>query len=242
MADLKNPNVIDGFSSVQALRHAGKTSEKPRLRASQSTLPAKTKKSKASEKPSGTGATNLRIGQTAVPQKHNIVCYECAYTFVLTGKLSKTICPKCHKTLESSDHTIADKEVLITQTIGTVHILESGELAEKSKVVARNVVLEGNIEKATIDCTGTLELCRGAKLDIRRIDFNDVLVRKNCQLSLTRKLECRNLDVRGDIKGNIKTTGVATIRAGGLLRGKINTSHLVVEEGGGLKAAVKADG
>ena len=236
MSNFKSPKVIDGFSSVQALRHTGKVS-KPRLRSSQSNLPPKAKKASGASK--GKAGGGLRIGHTAIPQKHDILCYECSYAFVLTGRLSKTICPKCHKTLLTSDYSTAQKEVLTIQTIGSVHILPGAELEEKSNIVARKIVVAGDIEKALVNCTGTIELCNGAKLDVRKITFKDVLVREDCRISVTRKLECQNIDVKGDIKGNIKVSGRVTIHSGGMLQGKITTPHLIVHDGGGLKAAVK---
>jgi len=236
----KRPNVIDGFASVQAVRRAGKRSATARTRPSRTKLPVLEEdgKARAAGKAKETGGA--RIGQTAMPQKHDIVCYECAYTFVLSGKIGNTICPKCHKALNVGDHKIAKKAKLTVKTIGSVEVTPEGELSAGSSIVARRVVIAGNVSQAAIECTGKVELCQGAELDVKKISFKDLLVRPGSKITITRKLKCRDLEVLGDLDANINVTGTATVKAGGTLRGEISTPHLVVEDGGGLNASVSA--
>ncbi|MEM7396773.1 MAG: polymer-forming cytoskeletal protein, partial [Verrucomicrobiota bacterium] len=51
----------------------------------------------------------------------------------------------------------------------------------------------------------------------------------------------RDLDVEGEVFGRIEVSGLVTIRPGGIVEGALKTSHLEVEEGGGLYARCKIE-
>lgn len=195
---------------------------------------------KPTDRQKRSGAAGAKIGQTAVPEKHDIICYECSYTFILSGKISNTICPKCHKSLNVGDHKVSKATQLTLKTIGTVEVTPDGKLIDGSSVVARGVTVAGNVKNARIECTGTLELLNGAELDIKNIKFKDLVVRPDAIISISRKFECRNLEISGDLTAKVSVTGLATVRPGGILRGEVYTPHLVVEDGGGLSASVSA--
>lgn len=236
----KRPNVIDGFASVQAVRRSGKRSADARTRPSRSKLPVLEEAESSKKEKKTAERSGARIGQTAVPEKHDIVCYECSYAFVLSGKIGTTICPKCHKSLNVGDHKVAKKASLTVKTIGAVEVTPEGELTEGSDIVARHMIIAGDVRNARIKCTGRIELCGGAQMDVKNVATKDLLVRTGCRIVISRKFECRDLEVLGDLKAKVRVTGTATIRPGGTLRGEVYTPHLVVEDGGGLSASVFA--
>ena len=43
----------------------------------------------------------------------------------------------------------------------------------------------------------------------------------------------------GALRAKLESTGVITVKPGGLLEGQIQAQHLIVEEGGGLKAQLR---
>jgi len=234
----KDPSVIDGFSSVQAVRHAGRSSNGPRTRPSRTTLPATT--AKPDEKKNTVGKLASRIGHTVIPVKYEIVCYECAYTFTLTGRLQDTICPKCHALLDGSDHTIDREWTGTIKTIGTIELKPEGAL-KGGEFIARNVIIAGHAEEGIIQAYQRLALGAGATFDVARIRMKDLVIRKDGKFTITSKFTCRNLEVEGELKAKVFIEGIVRIRRGGFLRGEVYTPHLVVEEGGGLWAKVVVD-
>lgn len=236
MPDSDSPRVIDGFSSVQAVRHSGRGS-KPRLQPSRTRLPAAEHTSEESDAEAA-GKPAARIGHTVRPQSFEIECYDCGYVFKLTGRLGKTFCPKCRKALEVGDYTIDTDWSDDITTIGRIDIAPAGSI-KGARFLARDMSLAGSIEEASGYIFGCLELHSGARFDPSTVKITDVRIPRGEKLSLRRKLVCRNLDVEGELRGRVHVDGVLKVRAGGLLRGDIHTPHLIVEEGGGLKASLR---
>lgn len=225
--------MIDGFTSVQAVRRAAGRTGDARKRPSHTTPPAREKNRQEDKK---TRKRAARIGHTVIPAKYEIVCYECGYTFKLSGRVYNTICPKCHKRLKTLDYTIDREWAAEIKTIGTIEI-KAGGVLKGAELTARDVILAGNAEEGTIACR-RLELCPGARFDIATVKIRDLLIRSGGNFIITRKFACKNLEVEGQLKGRIFTDGIVTIRPGGFLRGELHGQHLVVQEGGGLKAKV----
>jgi cytoskeletal protein CcmA (bactofilin family) len=49
----------------------------------------------------------------------------------------------------------------------------------------------------------------------------------------------RNVEIFGTLHAKLESTGIITVRPGGLLSGEVQAQHLVVEDGGGLKATLR---
>ena len=222
-------NLIDGFSSVQAVRHSGQKSGSARTRPSPSRLPRKneTKEPKASRGP--------KIGHTAVPVRREIVCYECGYAFVLQGHFPKTHCPKCHEVMDMADHVIDYEYAGTLKTMGTVDLGPHAVL-KGATLIAGDVVIAGDARDADIRACRGVELREGATFEIERIHAEELRFAPGSRFVFTRKLECNNIDVAGTLRAKVHSRGVVTIRCGGLFRGELRGGHLVVEEGGGLCA------
>ncbi len=233
MRDRQKPNtVVDGFMTMKAAqRAAGRKSTKPEATSAS--------ESQKKEEPKSTTARapKARIGHTAQPTKHGIICYECGYQFTITGRLEGTYCPKCRAVLDASGCVIDTSWAGSVKTIGAVHVAADGVVSGGS-IVANDLILEGRIDGGKVQVFGSLSLCSGAVFKQQVVDARDLIVRAGAKLDLRRKLRFRNIEIAGDIRAEFEADGIVIVRAGGFLRGKVSGHHLVVEEGGGLKARV----
>jgi cytoskeletal protein CcmA (bactofilin family) len=230
----RSPTVIDGFASVQAVRRA---KQKPK---SAKTAPAGKKRAAPatkSRKPAPTPQAKARIGRTAMPAKYHLVCYECRYEFSITGRLQDTICPKCHKLLQVSDHVIESECTRDIRTIGTIEVKPAGCVRE-ARLLARRIILGGTVEACSLQACEGLELRQGADFDGQSVQSNDVTVHKDADVCARGRLLCRSLDVDGSLTANVHTEGIVRIHPGGCLRGEVHTPHLIIEDGAGLVAEV----
>lgn len=240
MPGSKEPLVIDGLSSVRAARRAGAAGRGRSFRSRPSRNKPQQRKRTPSAQASGSTSAS-RIRQTAVPVKHELLCYECGYAFVIRGVIHNTICPKCHRKLLMDDVSIDSEWTGNVKTVGNVEVRKNGVIKSGS-ITARDIVLEGNAEQAVLYVGRRLELCRGALFDLEKTTFKDLKVSSGASITIRRKLTCRDLDVEGELKASVHSDGVVCIRTGGLLRGSVKAPRLVVEEGGGLKARLKVNG
>lgn len=231
----KNPNVIDGLASIRAARRAGETGHGRKLK----TRPSQTRLPDADTPPEGSQRTIAsRIGSTAVPPRHDLLCYECGYAFVVRGRIQKPICPKCHCSLAMDDLCIRGEWAGDVKTIGSVEITTDGRITEGS-IVARDLVLEGDARGGRLRVGRRLELGARARYSPRQTTFRDMRIRPGARITLRHKVSCRNLDIEGRLKASVTCEGMVRIKAGGVLEGALHAPHLEVEEGGGLRATIK---
>lgn len=220
---------------MQAVRRAKNKPAGPRLRSPDAPPP----ESPAQKKPETQGPPTppSRAAHTIVPVKHDIVCYECGYSHVITGHIHNRFCPKCKTALNMDDYTIDKPWSGTLRTIGVVQVTAGGEVLD-GRIVARDLVLAGKALNGTIRVYGNLELCTGALLNAKNIDFKSVSVKQANEVVLDNDFKCQDINIAGSLRARIYSTGVVTIRAGGCLRGEVHGHHLVVEEGGGIIAKV----
>jgi hypothetical protein len=226
----ERPIVIDGFSSVQAIRRAQRRTD-----SKSSKTPDETQdqhKDNVRSKKSG-----VRIDHTVIPQKYEIVCYECDYLFMISGRIQDTICPKCHRPLKMTDHIIHGEWTESVRTIGTIDV-KAGGVLNGAELRARDIILAGNAENGIIRAGRRLELCKGARFNIAKTRMKDLVVRKGGEFIIPSTISCRNIEVEGTLKTRIFADGMVTIKKGGILDGELHTPHLIVEDGGGLEAEV----
>ena len=234
MPQPKNPNVIDGLASIRAARRAGETGHGRKLK----TRPSQTRLSDADKPREGAHATVAsRIGSTAVPPRHDLLCYECGYAFVIRGRIHKPLCPKCRCSLSMEDLCIRGEWSGNVKTIGSVEVTPDGRITEGS-IVARDLVLEGDARGGRLSVGRCLELGARARYSPRRTTFRDMRIRPGARITLRHKVACRNLDIEGRLKASVTCEGMVRIKAGGVLEGALQAPHLEVEEGGGLRADI----
>lgn len=234
MARTKSPTVIGGLASVRAVRRADSSGhgQEFKTRPSQTKLPKEDKAAIERKKKQGIASHARR---TAMPAKHELLCYECSYPFTIHGIIRNVICPKCHITLCADDvtiNTVWDSDI---KTVANVIIKKDAEV-KSCDIIARDITIAGNAKLASMQIGRLLNIEKGAKLDFKKIKFKDLSIKSKAKVSLKDDLTCNNLDIAGSIKGNITSKGIVTVKSGGLLQGSLKTTHLIVEDGGGLKA------
>jgi len=221
------PILVDGFTAVQAIKHAkGKPS--PSSPPAQPPTPP-TPRPNSSEN----SAIVTRIGHTAVPPRFEIVCYQCGYAFVLQGRLYKPLCPKCHKWLDYTSHTISGNWEGDLNTVGTIRI-EAGGTVRSGCLRAMDIVLAGRLLEGNLRAFRRIELLPGAEFSIERLQTRDLCVHAGVTVAASAPLVCRNLEIAGEVHAHVKADGLVIIRSGGVLIGALQSAHLIVEDGGGL--------
>ncbi len=225
----RRATMIDGFTSVQIAREAARRRGNGKGRESE---PA----------PHDTQTLSPRIGarvkHTALPDRHPIFCYECRYEFVLTGLLRRTICPRCRTELDAEtvivDHPFVGARL---RTIGHVHV-RSGVVLEGVTVTAGTLLVEGDVRRSRIHCRA-LHVGPGGQIDPAQVACVNLVVRESAVFRPQTPVRCETVELRGTLEGHVLAERV-WIRAGGTAVGHVHTAHLVVEEGGGLRASIRA--
>ncbi len=232
MAAKKKTQVIDGFQSVQAVKHSGRGSKEARTRQSKSRLPEQ------KELEPGSKQKATRIGQTAVPEKHELVCYMCDYQFVTHGRIHNPFCPKCKSELDMGNHVITGDWKLDVKTMGTIEVKPDAVVTGAS-LVAQNMVLAGNIREAKlVQVTRSLELHPGAQLQPKTLVARHLTFHPKSKFSIRRKLDCHTVDIGGDLKANLHAESCVIIRANATFKGEIYTPRLTVEDGATISASM----
>ena len=177
------------------------------------------------------------ISRTVRPVRQMIRCYDCGYEFPLTVRVKSTYCPKCRATLDFIDYTIESEWTETLKTEGSIRIAPLGVLKE-GKLVANDVIIEGRAEGGMIQAFRRIDINAGAVFDEKKISAQDLRIGAGAIVTLQNVARYRNVEVAGTLNADLRVSGMITVKAGGLVRGKLHGSHLVVEEGGGLLASV----
>jgi cytoskeletal protein CcmA (bactofilin family) len=239
VSDQLEPNVIDGFASVLAVRRAKRRQDAQKTARSPAgaTPPPHQAPPKLGEAVEAQKGIIGRFARTIIPVRYEIACYECEYSFHISGQIRETRCPKCRAILKGGDHVI-DKECFQPiRTTGNVE-LRQGSVLRGVDVTAKDIILAGSAEHGSLHSCGRLELWPGARFDSTRLKVKDLVVRHGARFILPQAIRCRNVEVEGELNAIIFAEGLVTLRTGGLLAGEIDCARLVVEEGGGLEAHV----
>lgn len=235
MAKTGGPNFIDGFASVQAVKHSKTGGKGVRTRQSSDKLPS-LDKPKVAAKSRMSAAKN--ISRSVMPEKFNITCYECEYVFTLHGRVTDNFCPKCHEKLLAEDITIDKEWSKDVKTIGRVEVLKGATLKNCS-ITARDLMLAADASEATLNIYNKLVLSRGASFNIPETEIRILVVPAKTSITLKGKVSCDSLEVMGTIKANIVAAKTVTVEKTGFLKGTIKAPGLIVRDGAGLKAKLK---
>lgn len=222
--------MIDGFSAVQARRRVdgkGLPREKPQDRAAPKS-PAPADKAQTPNKPAS-------FGHTAMPTRHDLICYACGYKFVVTGRLDKVICPKCKTQLETGDQHIDGDWTGNIKTVGSVYI-NSGATVSSAHIVAMDIHVAGVCRNARLEPTRNLELESGAQIDIDKLNGKRLVIVADAKLTFDDPLRCRSLEIHGELQADARPEKGVEIHPGGMFRGTLQAEQLIVHDGAGLKA------
>jgi cytoskeletal protein CcmA (bactofilin family) len=220
-------NTLDSYATIRAVARAKPASARPK------TSPPDSVQSEVA--PAETPKPGARVASTAVPVKHLIECYECSYKFQTHGRVTSTHCPKCRALLDLTDHTIDSEWVETIKTAGLIRLTPTGVL-KSGDLIGADVIVEGIIEGGRARALRTLELAAGAIFSEKSISAPDLRIGPGAEFKFKQTAKYRNVEVCGSLKATLEVAGLVTVKAGGLLEGEVQAEHLVVEEGGGLKA------
>ena len=223
-------NTLDSYATIRAVAHA-----KP---APKSKTPAPDAPASVDAPPSDAQKLGARVARTAIPVKHHIECYECNYKFQMHGRATSTSCPKCRTLLDLNDHTIDGECVDTIKTAGTIRIAPTGVL-KSGNLIASEIVLEGILEGGRVRALRVLELGAGAIFSEKDVAAPDLRIAAGAEFKFKQEVKYRNIEIAGMLKAKLTATGVVTVKPGGLLEGEVHTEHLIIEDGGGLKAKAR---
>jgi cytoskeletal protein CcmA (bactofilin family) len=179
-----------------------------------------------------------RVARTALPVKHLIECYECGYKFQVHGRATTTHCPKCRVLLDFKDYLIDSEWVETIKTAGTIRLTATGVL-KNGDLIGAEVIIEGIIEGGRARALRTIELGAGAIFSEKAVSAPDLRIAPGAEFKFKQEARYRNVEIFGTLQAKLESTGIIIVKPGGLLEGDIQAQHLVVEEGGGLKAMLR---
>jgi len=223
--------MIDGYSSVQAIRRLdGKT---PRPKPPDGELSAVATSAGVSTEPAVGRPVN--VAHTALPTRHDLICYACNYRFMVTGRLDKVLCPKCKTQLETGDKHIDGTWSGTIQTVGRVFI-NSGAVVSSARIVALDIRVAGMCRSTRLEPTRHLELDSGAQVELDKLSKLKIVILESASLCLDEPLRCRTLEVFGELQAEARPSEQAVLHPASTFRGTLHSPRLIVYEGAALKA------
>ncbi|MGI5868062.1 MAG: hypothetical protein ACOX9C_01270 [Kiritimatiellia bacterium] len=231
-----DPNIIDGFKSVQAMkRAAARASVKPRYHnPADKDAPADPPSAPADPPP----ATAARPGgHVVVPKKQLVICYACGYAHTLSGKVANPYCPKCRLVFKTEDVVVAGPHSEDIVTIGNVTIAPEAAFAPGVKVTGQNILLDGDATPlASVVATESIEIGARAKFDPSVVNNLSGVVRipAGNDIVLEARLSCAELEIFGTLRASVSVMKSARIHSGGALVGAFQGPTLFMEDGAGL--------
>lgn len=235
MADKHKAGEMSGFDVVRAVKH---------VRDHQGTAPPPPKKppappSAAPDQPDDKKpAPSVRIGKTAVPTKHEYVCYECGYRFTIAGNVRTLYCAKCRTILNQTNYSIDKPHDVSIVTAGVVTITPEGTWTGGS-LSARDVILQGRHEGGTIKASRRLEIHPGAVFKLENVEAESLVIKPEAIVKAELPMKFRDVEILGELEGELEAEGLVSILPGGHFKGRLKTKHIRIEDGGGLTADVE---
>ena len=235
MAKYKKTGTLDSYATIKAIARAN-----PVPPAAKAAEPATEAPGHAPADQSDVRPLGAHVARTVVPTRQVIHCYACGYTFQLHGRAKQINCSKCRLMLDLTDHVIAGPWSEPVRTAGRIHVKPEG-IVQAGELVAQEILLEGALEGGSLRAMRRLEIAAGAMFSERAIQATDLRIGPGAAVTFKQPAEYRDVEIAGNLQAQLRTTGVVTILPGGLLEGELTGPHLVVTDGGGLRAAVRIE-
>ncbi len=240
MARYKKTGTLDGYSTIKAIARATKDhpGSAPTKKKKKTVTPAVAADGKVEPaKPPDYRELGANVARTVVPGKHIVECYECGYTFQLHGRAKQINCSKCRLILNLEDQVIEGKWNQDLKTAGRIRIGPTA-IIQKGTIIGQDIALEGTVEGGTIRAMRRLEIGPEAVFPEKAISACDLTIAPGATVRFKKPARYREVKIGGRLRADLTASGVVTIHPLGLLEGTFSGNHLVVEEGGGLKAKV----
>lgn len=226
--------VVDGLTTIRAAQRAVEKMDPARKPGSPVPHSPPPPPPKPPPSPPKEGPAHGR--HTVQPSRHDIVCYECGYSFLITGSIQKVYCAKCRTILDTGEHVIDAEWQGSIRTVGTVQVGAAG-VVKGGKIIAGVLVVQGRIEGGMAQ-VNQVDLCRGSACDLSFVKMRDIVIRKDAEIELPGKTTIRNMEVAGSLSASVMSTGTVVVKESGRFRGEIVGEHLVVEDGATLDASL----
>lgn len=175
--------------------------------------------------------------RTALPPRQKIHCYECAYEFNLTGRMTSTYCPKCRTTLDLAGYTVDSECREVLKTLGRLVVTPRGSI-NSTQSVAQDIELAGRVINSAMEAYGLLVIQPGAYFRRSDIVSQDLRIDAGAAVNFRSPAVYRNVEIAGSFRGPLYATGTILIRSTGSFSGILAGEHLVVEDGAALQAEV----
>ncbi len=231
LAKHRQNDVVSGYEVFKA---AARATSGPKVRSTAGKGAESTEKADSIAKG---GKIGSHIGHTAMPTKHEIKCFTCGYEFQIAGTTKSIFCAKCRAEIPMGDVDVNERSAISIKTGGNVTIGNSGNIVD-GVIMATDVEVRGRITGGSVTAARCMNVGPGAELAEAFVTFTDLLIREGALFVCGKVLHVRNVECRGTLTGEIRAKGNVTIQPGGLVEGILVTDHLVIKEGGGLKASV----
>ena len=239
----RDPNVIDGFASVQALKRvSARSAIKQRVHDSDGVeLPEQEPVADGAGTANAAAPFVKAAARVAVPTKRLVICYACGYSHTASGQMHNPYCPKCKTKLNAENVTVNGKRTEDILTIGNVVILPEAELAPGLSITGQNIILDGDATSlASLTATELIELRTNAKFNGETLHnrTGKVVIAADHAVALETPFTCNELEVRGMLNAKVSVTQSAHLYEGSLLEGSFHGPILCVDDGAGLIADV----
>ncbi len=158
-----------------------------------------------------------------------IECLDCHRKQEVSTAASSTICPQCSAHIDLQDYKIATSFSRTIRTTGEVYVTSKGDL-NSTNVHCRVALVQGKMR-------GNLHCAETARFDLigripGRISAREVMVEKRAEVQFFRRVKVQNIEIRGQMAGEIIAEGMVTIRKHGVLEGNVTARSINVEKGG----------
>jgi cytoskeletal protein CcmA (bactofilin family) len=163
-------------------------------------------------------------------QRSTVVeCFECKRRQEVSGAASSTICPSCSAHIDLRDYKISGPFSRSIRTTGDVHVTAKGDLSSSS-IRCRRAIIEGRL-RANLHCAESARVDFSGKIP-GRLSAREVIIEKRANVQFFRRVRVGNIEIRGQMSGEVVAEGTVTIRRHGVLDGNVTAKAINVEKGG----------
>ncbi|MFT5121411.1 MAG: hypothetical protein ACI9TH_000169 [Kiritimatiellia bacterium] len=234
----KRKDDLDGFSVMKAAQQAADSKKKP---STDPPDPAQDSNASGTPTPGAKKSAYTKARRTAMPTVREIICLQCAYPLEIKGKLTQTVCHKCRTRLDLKDVTIDGEWEDDVETAGDITITPEA-VVKAGTLVGNNITLAGAMAGGSLRATRSLSLVSTATFELADIEALDLVIPAEAEVDLgAQKASYRNVTIAGALTASLTLDGLLHIKSGGLFSGEYVGKHLLIDDGGGLKAKLKVE-
>ncbi len=164
-----------------------------------------------------------------------VECFDCHNLFRVGRSAKSTNCPACGVYICLENFEITLNSTTPIRTRGDVLIRRNGNLST-TEIHCRNLTVHGRIS-GNIDCTGEFIISTGGK-HIGSVRCDHMVIEKGSEIHFLNTIEANEVDVRGQIFGNIQCSGPVLITATGRVNGDVTAHSVSIQPGGQIDGAM----